>query len=437
MRNEQVLSVDINAEGAAGVSILVVDCDSACLAIVSKMLYISGYKVITAKRATDALHILRERQYELDLILTEVHLPDMDKYELLETMAEVSCLPIVILSADDDENAMLGCLFKGAVFYLLKPITMNDVKSLWQFSCVKNRKNNVATEGSHSYHGHSTPEIASNEASECLSVLDTSQQNAQKSEGKELQEMDKDEEATVTSTFPKKPKLIWTNELHDRFLQAIRILGIDSAHPKKILKHMNVPGLRKENISSHLQKYRLSLKREQEAIQKTMYRDDHYPPWNLETGTCEFLKAQFLMTRSQPEFRSYAESQRNLHGCLTPVPSLGSANYHVQLSSECDQINSNHSSCSQAGIRINNNEELESFDQIRMNNVENFGLEIASDGGIDILGNSSQQQEQYLLPPLSPLPLVWEQQEEDDDIFGADRAPRNDVSAGQKELVAS
>lgn len=51
--------------------------------------------VVTATHATEAMRILREREDELDLILTEILLPDMDKYELLETMGEISSIPIV------------------------------------------------------------------------------------------------------------------------------------------------------------------------------------------------------------------------------------------------------------------------------------------------------------------------------------------------------
>jgi two-component response regulator (ARR-B family) len=51
--------------------------------------------VTTATRATDALHILREKEDEINLILIETRLPDMNQYEILETLGELSSLPIV------------------------------------------------------------------------------------------------------------------------------------------------------------------------------------------------------------------------------------------------------------------------------------------------------------------------------------------------------
>lgn len=59
----------------------------------------------------------------------------------------------------------------------------------------------------------------------------------------------------------KKPRLVWTPELHTRFMNAVNHLGVKNAVPKTILQLMNVEGMTRENVASHLQKYRLYLKR--------------------------------------------------------------------------------------------------------------------------------------------------------------------------------
>ncbi|KAK9933898.1 hypothetical protein M0R45_021070 [Rubus argutus] len=59
----------------------------------------------------------------------------------------------------------------------------------------------------------------------------------------------------------KKPRVVWSVELHSTIVGAVNQLGIDKAVPKKILELMNVPGLTRENVASHLQKYRLYLRR--------------------------------------------------------------------------------------------------------------------------------------------------------------------------------
>lgn len=60
----------------------------------------------------------------------------------------------------------------------------------------------------------------------------------------------------------KRPRLVWTPRLHRVFEAAVQKLGVDKAVPKTIMQLMNVEGLTRENVASHLQKYRLQLKKQ-------------------------------------------------------------------------------------------------------------------------------------------------------------------------------
>lgn len=70
-------------------------------------------------------------------------------------------------------------------------------------------------------------------------------------------DLDQDQSARTV----KRPRLVWTPQLHKRFVDVVSHLGLKNAVPKTIMQLMNVEGLTRENVASHLQKYRLYVKR--------------------------------------------------------------------------------------------------------------------------------------------------------------------------------
>ncbi|KAK1396805.1 transcription factor PCL1 [Heracleum sosnowskyi] len=79
----------------------------------------------------------------------------------------------------------------------------------------------------------------------------------------DVDETDRTGTDSKKSETMKRQRLVWTPQLHKRFVDVVAHLGIKNAVPKTIMQLMNVEGLTRENVASHLQKYRLYLKRMQ------------------------------------------------------------------------------------------------------------------------------------------------------------------------------
>jgi SHAQKYF class myb-like DNA-binding protein len=67
--------------------------------------------------------------------------------------------------------------------------------------------------------------------------------------------------SSAIASTSRRRRLVWTPDLHNRFIKAVKEIGIDTAVPKAILQHMGVHGLTRENVASHLQKYREAVKK--------------------------------------------------------------------------------------------------------------------------------------------------------------------------------
>lgn len=68
----------------------------------------------------------------------------------------------------------------------------------------------------------------------------------------------------------KRARLNWSDDLHSKFLTAVGELGVENAVPTSIMKLMKVDGLTRENVASHLQKYRGTIKKEKEEQERRL-----------------------------------------------------------------------------------------------------------------------------------------------------------------------
>ncbi|KAK4385034.1 Two-component response regulator ARR2 [Sesamum angolense] len=128
------------------ISILVVDDDTTCLSIVAAILKKFKYQVVTVKHPNDALCTLRIKGGAFDLVVSDVHMPDMNGFELQRAIAQEFNLPVVLMSADDKESVALQGLESGAAFFIYKPVCPDDLRDLWQFAAMKKKSQVVIEE---------------------------------------------------------------------------------------------------------------------------------------------------------------------------------------------------------------------------------------------------------------------------------------------------
>ncbi|KAL8150163.1 hypothetical protein V2J09_019971 [Rumex salicifolius] len=71
-----------------------------------------------------------------------------------------------------------------------------------------------------------------------------------------------------------KPRLKWTPQLHQRFVDAVKSIGgAEKATPKSLMRVMGIPGLTLYHLKSHLQKYRLGKNHSIETCSESNHED--------------------------------------------------------------------------------------------------------------------------------------------------------------------
>ncbi|XP_058114124.1 two-component response regulator ORR24-like isoform X2 [Magnolia sinica] len=244
-----------------GMRVLAVDDDPTCLKVLENLLRHCDYHVTTTGQAITALKLLRENKNKFDLVISDVHMPDMDGFKLLELVGLEMDLPVIMLSANSDHKAVMKGITHGACDYLLKPVRIEELKNIWQH-VIRRRKIDCRDQNNAGYGDDGEkPRNGVGEGAQD-SVVNGKHSKKRKDQ---IEEDDDDCEenghGNEDSSTQKKPRVVWSVELHRKFVAAVNQLGIDKAVPKRILDLMNVEKLTRENVASHLQKYRLYLKR--------------------------------------------------------------------------------------------------------------------------------------------------------------------------------
>ncbi|WAA12858.1 response regulator transcription factor [Fervidibacillus halotolerans] len=110
-------------------NILLVEDDQAIITGLEYSLEQDGFSTITARDVQSAKKIIDEHIDEISLCLLDLSLPDGNGYDLCKIIKEKRDIPIIFLTAMDDEiNVVMG-LDMGADDYITKPFRIRELQS--------------------------------------------------------------------------------------------------------------------------------------------------------------------------------------------------------------------------------------------------------------------------------------------------------------------
>lgn len=108
-------------------SILIADDEKEIVEILRLYLESSGLKVIEAYDGSEALAAVQSENDRIDIALVDIMMPKMDGYTLVRRIREKQNIPIIIVSARNDDSGKILGLDLGADDYITKPFNPLEV----------------------------------------------------------------------------------------------------------------------------------------------------------------------------------------------------------------------------------------------------------------------------------------------------------------------
>lgn len=105
-------------------SILIADDDAGLLETMSLLLEASGYEVETGRSTAEALE--RWPRVHPDLVIVDLHMPG-GGMQLVKAVIRDTSIPVIVLSADNQESVKVAALDAGAEDYITKPFAAAEL----------------------------------------------------------------------------------------------------------------------------------------------------------------------------------------------------------------------------------------------------------------------------------------------------------------------
>lgn len=109
--------------------VLIIDDDKELCTLMKKCVEQENLSVIIAYGGVKGLRLVNENKNNsfLSLIILDVMMPDIDGFQVLKRIRETSNIPVLMLTAKNDEEDKVSGLRLGADDYLTKPFSINEL----------------------------------------------------------------------------------------------------------------------------------------------------------------------------------------------------------------------------------------------------------------------------------------------------------------------
>jgi GAF domain-containing protein/DNA-binding response OmpR family regulator len=103
--------------------ILLIEDEVFQLELIGDIIRKAGHGVIMAKSGREGLKLFA-RESDIDVVLTDIVMPDLDGLVVLKTIKDISpATPVIVLTGYEDQGAMLTALRRGAFDFQKKPVS--------------------------------------------------------------------------------------------------------------------------------------------------------------------------------------------------------------------------------------------------------------------------------------------------------------------------
>ena len=112
--------------------LIVDDCETTATPLEIALASLAGIEVVMLTSAFAALSILQDRHCHVAAVVTDLHLPQMNGFELIDNIRKnkrYAKIPVVVITGDSNAATRSLAFQKGASAYFPKPYSPADIRT--------------------------------------------------------------------------------------------------------------------------------------------------------------------------------------------------------------------------------------------------------------------------------------------------------------------